>query len=56
MNIKNIFQTARCVTIEIGDGSIFETERAYDIYVNDILYGSTNRVITSIYCLKPDSE
>lgn len=56
MNIRNMFQTARCVTFEIEDGDIFETKNYYDIYVNDRYYGSTNRVITSIYGLKPDTE
>lgn len=55
MNVKNIFQTARCVTLEIEDGSIFETDKHYDIYVNDCYYGAVNRVITSIYGLKPDT-
>lgn len=55
MKISVIFQTARCVTMEIVDGGIFETEQEYEIYVNDRLYGTTNRVITSIYGLKPDT-
>lgn len=56
MKIRNIFQTARCVTVEIEDGSIFETEKDYDIYVNEAHYGTTRRVVTSIYGLKPDTE
>ena len=56
MKVSSIFQTGRSVTVEILDGSIFETEKEYEIYVNDRLYGVTNRVITSIYGLKPDTE
>ncbi|MGL5433845.1 MAG: glycoside hydrolase family 28 protein [Lachnospiraceae bacterium] len=56
MKIKNIFRTARCLTIEIEDGSIFETEQKYDIYINDVFYGTTTKVITSIYNLKPDTD
>lgn len=56
MKIRNIFQTARCVTLEIEDGGIFETEHKYDIYVNGKFYESTKRVITSVYGLKPDTE
>lgn len=56
MKIKSIFQTARCVTLEIEDGGIFETKKSYDIYVNDSYYGSTERVITSVYGLKPDTD
>lgn len=55
MKISCIFKTARCATIEIEDGSIFETEGQYEIYINDVLYETTNRVITSIYGLKPDT-
>lgn len=55
MKISCIFKTARCATIEIEDGSIFETEGQYEIYINDVLYEITNRVITSIYGLKPDT-
>jgi len=56
MEIRTIFRTARCVTIEIVDGSIFETGREYEIYVNDRFYKKTSRVITSIYDLKPDTD
>ncbi|MGN0159149.1 MAG: glycoside hydrolase family 28 protein [Brotaphodocola sp.] len=56
MKINRIFQTARSVTVEILDGSIFETEKQYEIYVNDNLYGTTDRVISSIYGLKPDTD
>lgn len=55
MKLSSIFQTARCVTIEIEDGSIFETEKEYEIYVNGNLYGTTKRVISSIYGLEPDT-
>ena len=56
MNVSSIFQTARCVTIEIADGEIFQGSKTYEIYVNDVLYGTTNRVISSIYGLKPETE
>lgn len=56
MKISSIFQTARSVTIEIEDGSIFEMEEVYEVFVNGARYGETKRVITSIYDLKPDTE
>jgi hypothetical protein len=34
MQIKTLFKTARCVTVEIRNGNIFETEHEYEIYVN----------------------
>ncbi len=55
MKIGNLFQTARCVTIEIEDGGIFEAKRTWDIYVDGEYYGQTRRVVTSIYGLKPDT-
>lgn len=55
MNVKVIFKTARCVTVEIEDGSIYEADRVRRIFVNGTLYGETRKVITSVYGLKPDS-
>lgn len=55
MNVKNIFQTARCVTLEIEDGTIFESDGLYRIYVDEVLYQETNRVISTIYGLLPDT-
>ena len=53
MTIKVIFQTARCITFEIQDDSIFEFQKEREIYVNGKFYKKTNRVINSIYDLKP---
>ena len=56
MSIKVIFRTARCVTIEIEDGSIYESEKEWEIYIDGIKYGTTKQVITSIHDLKPDTR
>ncbi len=56
MKVNVIFQTARCVTVEIEDGNIFEAESTRRIYVNGEFYGETKRVIASVYGLKPDTE
>lgn len=56
MNINVIFKTARCVTIEIEDGSIYESDKTRKIYVDGTLYKETKLVINSIYGLKPDQE
>lgn len=56
MSVKVIFQTARCVTIEIEDGSIYESDKEWEIYIDGIKYGTTKQVITSIYDLKPDTR
>ncbi len=55
MKVNVIYQTARCVTIEVDDGSIYEAEREREIYLNGSLYGRTRKVISSIYGLKPDT-
>jgi polygalacturonase len=56
MNLKLIHVTARNAVIEIEDGGIFYTTNQYDIYVNGRYVFDTNRVITSIPDLKPDTE
>ena len=55
MKVNVIYQTARCVTIEVDDGSIYAAEREREIYLNGSLYGRTRKVISSIYGLKPDT-
>ncbi len=56
MEVRVIFQTARCVTLEIDDGSIYESEQEKEIYVDGKFYKKTRKVIESIYGLKPDRE
>ncbi|MDO4268371.1 MAG: glycoside hydrolase family 28 protein [Eubacteriales bacterium] len=56
MKVSCIFQTARSVTLEVENGSIFELEQPAEIYVNGALYGKTKRTITSIYGLKPETS
>lgn len=56
MELKVIFCTARCVTVEICDGSIYESQEEKEIYVNGKFYEKTQKVIASIYGLKPDTE
>lgn len=56
MEIKIICQTSRSAVIEIHDGGIFHTLAPYTIKINGTFYGTTDRIITGIYQLKPDSE
>lgn len=55
MNLRLLMNTARSATIEIIDGGVFQTKTEYDIYVNGNLHMKTDRVITNIYNLKPES-
>lgn len=56
MEIKEVFRTARCATVEIRDGSIYESGAEREIYVNGKFYERTRKVIASIYGLKPDTD
>ena len=56
MDIKIVSQTSRGIVIEICDGGIYHTEQQYHLMVNEKYYGTTERVITGIYGLKPDTE
>lgn len=55
MRVSCIFQTARCAVLELGENKIFELGESLDIFVNGKFYKTTDRVITSIYGLKPDT-
>lgn len=56
MKITALLKTARSITIEIADGSIYETVKPYEIHVNNSYYMTTDKVITGIYGLKPDTK
>lgn len=56
MEMKAIFKTARCVALELDDGSIYESEHEKKIFVNGTFYGTTKNVIFSVYGLEPDTD
>ena len=55
MNIILVWKTARSAVIEIEDGGLFYTMQTYEIRLNGTNYGKTDRVITSIYGLLPET-
>lgn len=55
MNIKIINLMARCLTFEIENEGIYETEE-YEVYLNNNYIQKSNRIIESIYNLIPDRE
>ena len=56
MELGLVAKTSRNVCIELKDTGIFYTDvNNYDIYINGVYTQSTNRVITSIYGLLPDT-
>lgn len=56
MTLELVMKTFRSAVIEIKDGGIYYTAEPYDVYVNGEWYKTTNRVITSIFGLKPQTE
>ena len=56
MEVRIIFKTARCATLEMADGSIYESEQEREIFINGKFYKKTRKVIDSVYGLKPDTE
>ena len=56
MELKVICMTARSATLETEAGRIFEFDTEGEIYINGSLYKRTNRVIFSLFGLRPDTE
>lgn len=49
-------KTARSVVIEMNDGGVYEAKKVYEILVNGEHVCNTDKVVTSIYDLWPDTE
>ena len=45
MELKVIWKHARAAALECCDGSIYETENAYRIYLNGEFYRETKQVV-----------
>ncbi len=56
MEIKQIMSTARSATIEIVDGGRHFTKKPYVVCVNGESHGVTDRTITSLFDLIPDTK
>lgn len=54
--IRLVCRTARNAVIEIADGGRYFTKRTYRVFVNGEEWAETDRVITSLYGLKPDRD
>lgn len=55
-DIRLVCQTARNAVIEIADGGRYFARTTYRVLVNGAEWSKTDRVITSLYGLKPDSD
>ncbi|MCR5033604.1 MAG: glycoside hydrolase family 28 protein [Lachnospiraceae bacterium] len=56
MNLKILLITARSITIEIEDGGRYYTRRPYILYLNGQKFEETDKVITNLFSLTPDTE
>lgn len=56
MDLKQLMITARNAVIEINDGGIYYTKQPYRIELNGAYLLTTDRVITSIPGLKPETD
>lgn len=56
MEIIHVMHTARSAVIEMKDGGRYFTLRPYRIFVNGAEKTTSDRTITSLYGLKPDSR
>lgn len=55
MELRFVAKTSRNICIELADFGTFYTERRINIFVNGEYFMTTDRVITSLYGLKPDT-
>ncbi len=55
MNISLVMNTARSAVIEIADGGRYFTKKPYTVKLNGAVYGETDRTITNIFDLKPET-
>lgn len=56
MELKLIGNTARTIVVELSESGKYYTEKEYDILVNGEVAITGNKVVNSIYNLKPDTE
>ena len=56
MELKLVAKTARCVVVELTESGKYFTAEEYELVINDSMTIRGNKVITSIYDLKPDRE
>ena len=55
MKFKVIYQSARKAVIELIGQGYYETEKSYEVYVNNELYTTSNRTVLSIHNLLPET-
>ncbi len=56
MELKLVTNTSRNAVVELTDSGRYYTEKSYEIYVNGQKFMDSDKVITSLYGLIPDTE
>ncbi len=56
IQMKVLTRTARSVTIELDDGGIYDAHSTYEIWLNGEWHKTTDKVITSVFGLEPDTD
>ena len=56
MKVTVRMHTARSAVLELADGGLFHTNAEYEIYLNGEYKQTTDRVITNLFSLTPDTE
>lgn len=56
MKLVLVLKTARCAVIMVEDGSVFEADTPYQVYLNGNLVLESRRTVLSLYGLEPDTE
>lgn len=55
MELACLFVSSRSVTLQLEDGGLYHTLQTYRLRMNGEDWGMTDRVITSLYGLRPDT-
>lgn len=55
MQVSLIMKTARSASFLLDDGGIYQTKKVYDILLNGVFLQKTEKAVTSLFGLKPDT-
>ena len=55
MELKFVTATSRSAVVELTESGKFYTEKPYEIYVDGSKYMDSEKVVTTLYGLKPDT-
>lgn len=56
MELKLVIKTGRSAVVEFDDGGKYYSKEEYTLLINGEEYGKTEKVVTTIYGLKPDTD